>query len=280
MKKAIFLVGGPGSGKDIILKNIPQFEQYSEYKIEQIKRNISENRIVITANSYNYDAIKDVRDLLESFYYNTSMIYVDVSNNISSKRMAIRNLNEDVRKLRLEESKNNLEKFRELFASVYYFNNSFELNSPQIRIQLEELNKKMELSEQTPEIKFKKRLTKVLSNKRMKNDNLKEVPWNPLSASKDGINQTYDTRAAGNGDLIKNYESMDPYPLMTTGIGFGSTYGNTSRQEPTDATQSATIPIKRDKKRTNFEKDKEVEKEIRTPTFTKVKRIIFKREDS
>lgn len=279
MKQAIFLVGGPGSGKDIILKNIPQFEHYSEYNIEQIKNVISERNLIITANSYNYDKIKSVKEFLESLYYNTSMIYVDVSDNVSIQRMSSRNLNENIRKEKLSISKLNLEGFRQIFSSVYYFNNSYNLDSPQTKIQLEALEKKISSSEEKPEVKFKKRLCKVAIKNRMKNDNIKEVPWNPLSASKDGINQTFDTRAAGNGDLIRNYEAFDPAPMMDSGIGFGSMYGNTSKQEPTDATHSAVVPPRRDKKRSNFEKDKEVEKEIRTPTFSKVKRIVFKREE-
>lgn len=279
MKQAIFLVGGPGSGKDIILKNIPQFEQYSEYNIEQLKSIISERRVIITANSYNYDKIKYAKDLLESFYYNTSMIYVDVSDNVSIERMSSRNLNEDIRKERLNISKQNLEEFRQIFSSVHYFNNSYHLNSPQIKIQLESLEEKISSSEEKPEVKFNKKLCKVAIKKRMKNDNIKEVPWNPLSASKDGINQTFDTRDAGNGNLMQNYEAFDPAPMMDSGIGFGSMYGNTSKQEPTDATHSAVIPPRRNKPRSNFEKDKEVEREIKTPTFSKVKRIVFKREE-
>lgn len=279
MKQAIFLVGGPGSGKDIILKNIPQFEQYSEYNIEQIKNIVSEHKIIITANSYSYDRIKSVKDLLESLYYNTSMIYVDVSDNISYQRMSTRNLNEDIRREKLTLSKLNLEEFRQIFSSVHYFNNSFNLKSSQIKIQLEALEKKIVSCDEKPEDKFKKKLSKVLVQKRMKNGNIKEVPWNPLSASKDGFNQTFDTRDAGNGDLMRNYEAFDPAPMMDSGIGFGSMYGNTSKQEPTDATHSAVIPPRRDKKRSNFEKDKEVEKEIRTPTFSRVKRIVFKREE-
>lgn len=279
MKQAIFLVGGPGSGKDIILKNVPQFEQYSEYNIEQLKNISSEHKIIITANSYNYDNIKFAKDLLESLYYNTSMIYVDVSDCISFDRMSSRNLNENIRKEKLSTSKLNLEKFRQIFSSVYYFNNSFDLSSAQTKIQLEVLKKKISSREEKPEAKFKKRLCKVAIQKRMNNDNIKEVPWNPLSASKDGLNQTFDTRAAGNGDLIRNYEAFDPAPMMDSGIGFGSMYGNTSKQEPTDATHSAVVAPRMDKKRSNFEKDKEVEKEIRTPTFSKVKRIVFKREE-
>jgi hypothetical protein len=278
MKQAIFLVGGPGSGKDIILKNLPQFEQYSEYNIEQLKSIISENRIVITANSYNCDKIKLAKDLLESLYYKTSMIYVDVSDSASYHRMASRNINEDVRKDRLAESKTNLEIFREMFSEVYYFNNSYNLKSSLTRVQIESLQEKLKISEELPEVKFKKHLIKIVGKKRMKNDNIKEVPWNPTSPSKDGFNQTFDTRDAGNGALMQNYEAMDPGPVMDSGIGFGSTYGNISKQEFIDTSHSATEPFNKNKKRTNFEKDKEVEKEIRTPTFSKVKRIVFKRE--
>lgn len=280
MRHAIFLVGGPGSGKDIILRNVPHLTEYTEYKIEQLKSNILESKILVTGNSYNLDNIQNAKDLLESLYYKTSMIFVDVSDSVSHSRMSLRIIDESVRHEKLKISKMNLETFKQIFENFHYFNNNYDSKSPLIRMQLESLDKNITINEELPEVKFKNRLKKIACEKQPKTNGMREVPWNPSIPSKDGIGQTYDTRAAGNGDLVRNYESLDPAPVMDSGIGFGSTYGNTFKQDTIDATHGSSVrPIDRTKNRTNFQKDKEVEKELKTPTFSKVKRIVFKREE-
>lgn len=52
MNKAIFLVGGPGSGKDIVLTTVLSKFNLKEYKLEQIKKANLKESIIISGNAY------------------------------------------------------------------------------------------------------------------------------------------------------------------------------------------------------------------------------------
>lgn len=224
MKNAFFLVGGPGSGKDIILKNIFHTQNISEFNIDQIKQSVfyTENMVVV-ANAYDIEKIRIVKNLLENLYYKTNLIFVDVSTETSKIRSEGRGIDDFVISDKIKTSKQNMEGFQNMFDNFYYFNNDYDKTSEKIIEQICSIYEIVENAVETPLTKFKKKIKKKDT----------EVSYNPLPAPKDGINQTFDTRSAGNGDLISNYqyESFDPNPLEQ-GVGFGSTYGNTSKQEP------------------------------------------------
>lgn len=224
MKQAIFLTGGPGSGKDLLIKEVFQHNNYIELNIDQIKeKKFYTENIVVVSNAFNLDKIQKAKDILENCYYNTSLVFVDVSDKVSRERLVNRNLNEEVRKNKLEVSRQNLEEFVTIFENCYYFDNNFKPASNEIYEQLVWINEEIESLSESKLEKFKKKIKKKNS----------ESSYNPLPFPSDGINSTYDTRAAGNGDLIRNYqyESLDPQPLEQ-GIGMGSNHGNQSNQEP------------------------------------------------
>lgn len=123
-KKAIFLTGSPGSGKDILLKNCFENIPFKEYKLEQIKGSVSENFIVVSSVAYRFSEIKSVKESLENMGYDTMMVFVDVSDKVSKSRMQQRNILEDKRKLNLEKSKENLKKFENLFDYFIVFENN------------------------------------------------------------------------------------------------------------------------------------------------------------
>lgn len=138
MNNILFLVGGPGSGKDIIIKNLNENFLLKEYNIEQVKHiDTLVEDCIISANAYKLD---DILSLKESLADNSiSLIYVDVDDAVSKARLANRNINESVRTDRLIDSKLNLQKFNEDFSDVYYFNNSFNIDSENTKEQLSEL---------------------------------------------------------------------------------------------------------------------------------------------
>lgn len=251
MKQAIFLTGGPGSGKDILIKNVFDYIDYTEYNIDQIKeKKFYTENLVVVGNSYNLEKILKTKSILESCYYNVSMIYVNVSEEISLQRLSNRLVNTDLVKEKLKVSEENLDVFGQIFNNFFIFENSFAPNSEEIREQIEWINKEAEELTEPPLEKFKKKIKRKNS----------EVSYDPLPSPKDGINQTFDTRSAGNGDLISNYqyESFDPNPL-SQGIGFGSTYGNTSKQEPFTSPK-VVIDVSQ-----------------QSPTFRRVKNALFKK---
>lgn len=146
MNRAIFLVGGPGSGKDIILKEALSNFKIMEFNTEQVKNIVKKffrEIVVITGNAYNFDKIKESKEILENAGYTTSMIYVDVSDDISKERLCNRNISEDVRFNRLSESKSNFILFSELFSELYLIRNDFSSESEEIKFQINSLIEKL-----------------------------------------------------------------------------------------------------------------------------------------
>lgn len=252
MKQAIILVGGPGSGKDLVLKTIIEQFEFDEYKAEQIKpKKFYDNNVVITCNAYNYDLVCSVKRIMENCYYKTSLVFVDVSDDVSRERVNFRNINEEARVNKLETSKQNLLKFNKLFKECHYFNNNYDSDSDDISMQLFNLMEKIDNKIKSPLEKFK---TKINN----KNKKLPGETYHPSQYyTSDGINPTYDTRAAGNGDLLRNYEAFDPAPVFGSGIGMGSNVGHNTNVEPLETL-----------------KDKPSD----TKVFKRAKRILFKKE--
>jgi hypothetical protein len=139
MSNVIFLIGGPGSGKDLIIKEFNSKFVLKEYNLEQIKHISSlDEDCIISSNAYKLDDIISIQEQL-SKEHSVFAIYVDVSDEISKERLSSRSLNENVRVERLLESKLNVSYFKEMFDNFHYFNNSFEKNSQNITEQLNSL---------------------------------------------------------------------------------------------------------------------------------------------
>ena len=125
-KSAIFVVGVPCSGKDSVIRNLQEslmeVNYYQEIDIQTLekKRQLAEN-IIVSASANNYDSIVRAKSHLENLGYMTEMIFVDVSNQISKLRNEQREargqrvIKESIRFSKYTESKNNLEKFTNLF---------------------------------------------------------------------------------------------------------------------------------------------------------------------
>jgi hypothetical protein len=142
MNKAVFLVGGPGSGKDILLKNTLHKFNLVEFKLEQIipilegskSYNLNNSSIVISTNAYDFDSIEYTKKLFENNNYKTCMIFVDVNESTSKERLSNRqNITESVRVKKLKESKSNIKKFYNLFDNfIIYENNYSDVNSSRL----------------------------------------------------------------------------------------------------------------------------------------------------
>lgn len=298
MKNAIFLIGGPGSGKDIIIKESLCNQNVKEYKIEQIKNvKLFEENIVITANAYHFDTIKAVKESFDSLNYNTFGIFVDVSNNISKERLNGRNIDEEVRVTRLLESKENLNKFEELFSSLFYFNNSFELESETIQEQLKDINKRISIEifsnnlDLIAEIdtnsfvnSFRNKLIEETNGsynnfkqdketKKYKKSDAQEVIQNIIP--KKGFGQTFDVRTTGDSNLIKTYEAIDSPNSADTGL-FGGVQNNPQVGDEPAVQHSYSFDQKQNPNRKrNFEKDNDQNK-IKTDLPKRIKKILFR----
>lgn len=341
MNRAIFLVGGPGSGKDIVLKEALSNFNIREFNTEQVKNVVKKffkEILVITGNAYNYDKIKESKEILESKNYLTSMIYVDVSDDVSRQRLINRGLSEEIRLDRLIDSKINLEKFQELFSEFYYIDNNYDSHSEETQLQLESLvedlrpgstltdkrkigirarmdslrrtdakqhknvaaeiqakhlgshlaknafkfhNKKAKMIKANV-IEFKDRLKHQAeeysapieeAKKDKKKINVDSHIGNPVRGT--GIGPVFDLRSSGDYRLggISNIvasESVDS--PSATEPGFPGVEGSAYNKDTVDIPVSHEYAIK--KKRTNFQKDKEVTKN--EAVLSRARKIILK----
>lgn len=208
MKKAIFLVGGPGSGKDIVLNKVLHSYGLQEFKIEQIKKeSIGRNQsIVISTNAYNFEAISSVKTLLENSGFETSMIFVEVNNRVSKHRLSSRNVSEETLIRKLNESRKNIQRFADMFTCFTIFENNSSLqknNIEELTLFCESfLNLENILFESNIKLDKKKILSRSIKQKLLD----KTYPGNVLSK-------------------VQTDRIGDEYSIRNSGIGFPSTVG-------------------------------------------------------
>lgn len=140
--KAIFLIGGPGSGKASVINELFSDYNYIELNSKQIKKEFENpSLVIVTENAYDIDTIISDKIIMESKGYDTHLIFVEISEHICEERASF--LSEEVRMERFSNSKNNLEELKNIFESNFVFNNDIDVNhtgfiSKQIR--LDEVN--------------------------------------------------------------------------------------------------------------------------------------------
>jgi len=124
----IFLLGGPGSGKDYVLKNIFSRFDLTEVQVEHIingsaQELIEQNKNIVINGALNESNIQQVKELLEEYDFDS--VYVQVTNKVSRLRNSLRD-NPLPENKRLEKWYR-AEKLAELL-DAYRFNNSINLN--------------------------------------------------------------------------------------------------------------------------------------------------------
>lgn len=146
--KAIFVAGGPGSGKDVIVR-----EAISHYNLIEMNPSLAasflndkttlhikssdirkeslrkRNGILINGTTNEYENIVSLKEEFEELGYECMMIYVDVSDDSSKKRNnnLKRMLDESIRKKRWEESQKISNNFKNIFERFLSFDNSLNL---------------------------------------------------------------------------------------------------------------------------------------------------------
>lgn len=148
--KAIFVTGGPGSGKDIIIREAIAESRTVELNASQAfdyladKQKLSEktgdfrresirNRgpLIINAPADNIDKISYIKEELEELGYSTMMIFVNTSNQISQERNTklTRMMVESIRYDKWSQAQRNKQVFLESFSKFIQFNNIGSLDS-------------------------------------------------------------------------------------------------------------------------------------------------------
>lgn len=123
LKEAVFVVGPPCCGKDVVIKELKESNEAFEYDISYFNKNYpSDEKIIVNAPAHDYNSIRTANEALKQLNYETSLIFVDVENNISKLRNEQRSqkgqrvITENVRFAKFSQSNENKEKFKELFG--------------------------------------------------------------------------------------------------------------------------------------------------------------------
>lgn len=125
----IFLIGGPGSGKDYVLNNIFSRFDLTEVQVEHLlngsaKKLVEGNANIVINGALDNEKISAASALLEG--YDLDYVYVSVTNKISRDRNAMR-ANPLVENKRLEKWYR-ADKMAKSIENVFEFNNSINLN--------------------------------------------------------------------------------------------------------------------------------------------------------
>lgn len=138
--KVLFLVGGPGSGKDFIINSALRESVLVEISLDKLytailnKEDLTEvnnlQSLVVNGNADRYDAVKASKAVLEAMGYETSMLYVYTSNEASKARNDARiarhakTFTEEQRFAKYNKATGNLGFFSEEFDNLWLFDNS------------------------------------------------------------------------------------------------------------------------------------------------------------
>ena len=150
MFHAIFISGGPGSGKDLLIReaiattrtvelNLIQATQYLKdkqklsEKTSDFRREAIRNRgpLMICGPADHLENINYVREELKKFGYESMMIFVSTTNLVSSQRnMSLSHMvSESIRQNRWVESQKNIKNFNETFDKFIVFENSGNIDT-------------------------------------------------------------------------------------------------------------------------------------------------------
>lgn len=162
--KVIFVTGGPGSGKDVIIREILShtditemnhmqaynyladkkklFEKSNDFRRETIRNHFP---IIINAPADDLSKITYIKEEFEEFDYSTLMIFVNTTNDVSKDRneKLSRMMYESVRYNRWSESQNNKNIYKDLFENFILIdnNNSIEKIEENVDLTYKRINR-------------------------------------------------------------------------------------------------------------------------------------------
>lgn len=269
LSKAIFVTGGPGSGKDIVIREAIAESKCKEFNYVQIQRLYESQYIknklplIINGPAEDLDSIKKIKQMLESLGYETMMVFVDTTNQASLERnqKLTRMMVESVRAEKWNTAQHNKNVFDTMFDTFIYFDNSGDIQSIEEDITRTYQNINNFLDEQVTDYLsydwFKKYGKLKTDNIFKVNENIKRdskqiqkstvVKYNPAYKAASPSDITPDNRAgeARWGDGIKSDTPARKNPEKTY------TFRTYSEE------QGPKIKFFPEPKESNFSKDKE-----------------------
>ena len=147
--KAIFVTGGPGSGKDVVLREAIAESRAVELNFTQVMDILNDKHklamrsmnprfeavrtrgpLIINGPADDLERISHIKEELKELGYQTMMIFVDTTNSVSQERNShlARMMAESVRQSKWEKAHKNVNVFTEMFGTFMYFDNSDSLD--------------------------------------------------------------------------------------------------------------------------------------------------------
>jgi hypothetical protein len=148
--KAIFVTGGPGSGKDIIVRECIASQKIVEHNFQQVVDILNDKHklamrsmnpkfesvrtrapLIINGPADDLQKIGQIKEELEELGYQTMMVFVDTTNSISKERNTFlsKMMMESIRQNKWEKAQQNAEQLSEMFTDFVRFDNSGDLES-------------------------------------------------------------------------------------------------------------------------------------------------------
>ena len=294
--KAIFVTGGPGSGKDIIIReaiaegritelNFIQARDYlgDKQKLSEqskdFRREAIRNRgpLIINGPADDNEKIAHIKEQLEELGYETQMVFVDTSDDASKERNSLlsRMMVESVRQDKWAKSQRNTKYFTEAFKCFVPFDNTGDIISKEQDIHEvyestnEFLDSKVTNETATDWLSHNHKSyinykidTLFKENKNVKSTNrFLKIKTQAVPAAKGPADIKPDNRSGAsgpNGDDLRGNTFPRKNPNGTT-YTFGQNAGVYAESE----TENIKVKVYPEPKETKFSKDKDKEKRLR-----------------
>jgi len=194
--KAIFVVGGPCSGKDLVIRYLKENYSLQEFEIGNLHKkttpfSLCSEHIIVNGPAFDFETTRDVKSYLEEQNYQCMMVFVHVSNEESKKRNEARVIKGSrllVEEKRLEKwwkSSLNQTPFYELFETFTSYDNTTKEPFDELFEKVNKFITEVDINEEVENL-FEKEKLVVLKKKKT----------NPVKQGPD-ITSTAQTRFGG-----------------------------------------------------------------------------------
>ena len=148
--KAIFVTGGPGSGKDVVIRECIAEQNAMEFNFIQVMDVLNDKHklamrsmnprmesirtgkpLIINGPADDGEKIAHIKEELEELGYKTMMVFVDTTDGVSKERntQLVRMMAESIRHDRWNKAQENINVFSSLFSNFVRFDNTGDLES-------------------------------------------------------------------------------------------------------------------------------------------------------
>jgi nicotinamide mononucleotide adenylyltransferase len=146
--KAIFVTGGPGSGKDVVIRECIAEQRIVELNLQQVTDILNDKHklamrsmnpkmeavrrrgpLIINGPADDHERISQIKEELEELGYKTMMVFVQTTNEVSQERntMLTRMMTESIRRDKWEKANANKDLYESMFSNFVQFDNNADL---------------------------------------------------------------------------------------------------------------------------------------------------------